>query len=150
MNDYRCRINLSKTNYKEIPYKLLCSNSYKQAVDIYHQYCDYRQFHPHHYHPLWIEDFESAHIDIIGYYDQDRLVAFSIVYLYPSEKSCMADQFAWNYETPSLKLGYKSIRSECARYKRLGYQYYYLGEICEYKQQLQGFELVQRPQSKIL
>jgi arginyl-tRNA--protein-N-Asp/Glu arginylyltransferase len=57
----------------------------------------------------------------------------------------MADQFAWDYENPKLKLGYKSIRSECARYKRLGYQYYYLGEVCDYKQQLQGFELVQRP-----
>lgn len=145
MSDHRCRIDLSKVNYKEIPCEILGPAHYPQALGIYQEYCAYCQFDQHHYHPLWIEDFQSNLIEVLGYYDNEQLVAFSITYLYPSSKSCMADQFAWNYKNPKLKLGYRSIRSECARYKRLGYDYFYLGEISSYKSQLQGFELVSRP-----
>ena len=56
----------------------------------------------------------------------------------------IADQFAWDYADPSLKLGYKSIRNECAYYKSLGYRYFILGDEDKYKQELKGFEIITR------
>lgn len=134
-----CRICLSQTNYKEINYKLLSAENFPVIELIYNQYCEYKKFES--LVPLFIEEFENPMTDIIGYYDNDNLVAFSLIYLYPSKKSCMAEQFAWNYHNKKLKLGYRSIRSECARYKRLGYDYLYLGEVTDYKSELQGFEI---------
>ena len=51
-------------------------------------------------------------------------------------------QFAWDYAKPELKLGHLSLRSECAYYKDLGYEYYYLGEAHKYKSELKGFEIL--------
>lgn len=134
-----CRICLSRTDYKEIDYKLLSAEDFPIIESIYNQYCEYKNFKS--LVPLFIEEFENPMTDIIGYYDNHNLVAFSLIYLYPSKKSCMAEQFAWNYHNKKLKLGYRSIRSECARYKRLGYDYLYLGEVTDYKSELQGFEI---------
>lgn len=145
MTEQYCRIDLSCTNYKEIHHRKLTTNDYNRSLEIYHEYCIHKNFDPFHYHPLWIDQFNDDSVDVLGYYDQDELVAFSMIYLFPTSLCCYADQFAWDYKNPKLRLGYKSIRSECARYKRMGYQYYYLGEVTNYKQQLQGFELVKRP-----
>lgn len=136
-----CRIRLSQTNYKEIPYKLLDHTFYDQILGIYATYTKYKQYTS--VMPLFIEELSADNTDIIGYYDQsDELQAFSLIYKYPSKQSCINDQFAWTYHDLKEKLGYRSIRSECARYKRLGYKYMYLGEVAEYKKQLQGFELI--------
>jgi len=134
-----CRICLAETNYTEIDYKVLSAREFPQLESIYNAYCEYKQFESQV--PLFVEEFENPLTETIGYYDKETLVAFSLIYLYPSKKSCMAEQFAWNYENKKLKLGYRSIRSECARYKRLGYEYLYLGEIAGYKKELQGFEV---------
>ena len=54
----------------------------------------------------------------------------------------------WNYKNPKLKLGYKSIRSECAFYRKKGYEYFILGDDDDkYKKEIQGFELL-TPKSK--
>lgn len=134
-----CRIRLQQTRYREIEYKILSSDCFGKLESIYNEYCIYRKFDS--LVPLFIEEFENPMTEVLGYYDGNELVAFSLIYLYPSKKSCMAEQFAWNYRNKKLKLGYRSIRSECARYKRLGYDYLYLGESADYKQELQGFEL---------
>ena len=39
-------------------------------------------------------------------------------------------------------MGNIANKNEIARYKRLGYDYLYLGGYCEYKTKLQGYELV--------
>lgn len=136
-----CRVCLADTNYREIPYALLTSDWYREIQLIYKQYATVKQLNS--VLPIFLEELEAANTEIIGYFDSNNnLEAFSLIYLYPSQNSCMADQFAWNYKDPAKKLGYRSIRSECARYKRLGFQYLYLGESAPYKQELQGFEFV--------
>ncbi len=136
-----CRIKLSQTNYKEIPYKVLDDSWFEQILVIYKVYTDVKGFDS--IWPIFLEELTSPMTDLLGYFDStDTLQAFSLIYKYPSQSACLADLFSWTYHDPRTRLGYKSIRSECARYKQLGYDYLYLGETAPYKQQLQGFELI--------
>jgi hypothetical protein len=136
-----CRIDLNKTNYRELEnYKLLCAKDFESITEIYKTYCKYKDFQS--VVPIFYEEIASSISEVIGYYDKDKLVAFSLLNLYPSLKTVCAEQFAWNYESPCLRLGYRSLENECARYKRLGYRYLYLGEYDDYKSQFDGFEIV--------
>lgn len=133
------RIDLSKTNYTELDYRMLGINDYPRIKEIYQQYCDYKKFEGTI--PIFIEDIVNPYSETIGYYHNNELVAFSLIFIYRSKHCANCEQFAWDYETPKLKLGIKSLKSECARYKRLGYRYLYLGEYDEYKAKFAGFEL---------
>ncbi len=136
-----CRICLKETNYTEISYKVLDVSWFGKMQEIYAQYAKAKNLQS--VLPIFLEEVNAANTEIIGYFDNgENLEAFSLIYLYPSQNSCLADQFAWNYNNPRKKLGYRSVRSECARYKRLGFDYLYLGETAPYKQELQGFEFV--------
>jgi len=136
-----CRINLSKTDYTEFTnYTLLGEDHYNKIVELYKKYSKYKEFTS--VLPIFFEDISSPYSEVLGYYHDDDLVAFSLINLYPSHLVASAEQFAWDYAEPKLKLGYRSIRNECARYKRLGYKYLYLGEYSDYKTQLSGFEIV--------
>ena len=44
-------------------------------------------------------------------------------------------------QNPKLSMGSIANKNEIARYKRLGYDYYYLGPAMPYKQKLQGYEI---------
>jgi len=134
-----CRIRLEKTNYKEIEYEILNESHYRVCDDIFKAYCRYRNIETTL--PVFVEDFQQDYTEVIGYLDNNKIVAFSLILLYPSRKTACADHFAWDYQNPKLKIGYKSLRSECARYKRLGYDYLYLGDYYDYKSELKGFEL---------
>lgn len=135
-----CRINLKDSNYTELDNcHKLTPDDYSDIVRVYEAYCKYKKFDG--VRPILPEDLKQPYIDAIGYYDQNNLVAFSFIMKYPSCNSVIADQFAWDYVNPKLKLGFKSLRSECARYKRLGYDYFYLGDYYGYKAELTGFEL---------
>jgi arginyl-tRNA--protein-N-Asp/Glu arginylyltransferase len=92
--------------------------------------------------PIFIEEIASENTEVLGYYHNNKLVAFSMNYMYTTSNVVVAEQFAWDYQTPKLRLGIRSIQNECARYKRMGYQYLYLGEYATYKEQFQGFEIV--------
>lgn len=136
-----CRIDLSKTAYVELNnYKILDVSYYEQIKNIYKQYCAYKKFKS--VIPIFYEELESQYNEVLGYYNNNELIAFSLINLYPTDRSAYAEQFAWNYENPKLRLGYESLKSECARYKRLGYKYLYIGEYNEYKTQFSGFEIV--------
>lgn len=137
-----CRIDLHKTDYKELDYQLLGINHFSRIKEIYKQYCEYKNFDG--VIPMFIEDVTNPFSEVIGYYHNDALVAFSLVFLYRSQHSVSCEQFAWDYQTPKLRLGIKSLESECARYKRLGYRYLYLGEYDEYKAKFDGFEIVRK------
>ena len=138
-----CRIKLKDTNYQEVSnYKLLDSSFYDECFEIYRKYCEYKNFDS--VIPIFREEFEQNNCDIVGYYDNDKLVAFSLVYRFDSLNSVYGDQFAWDYADPILKLGYKSIRSECSYYKSLGYRYFILGDDDKYKQELEGYEIITR------
>lgn len=132
-----CRINLAKTSYKEeLEYKVLDSFYFSTINAIYEKYCAYKQFK--NYTPLLYKDLENS--ELLGYYDNNILVAFSILNIYKTHVK--AEQFAWDYSNPSLRLGIRSLKTECARYKKLGYQFIYLGEYHKYKEQFDGFELL--------
>jgi len=91
--------------------------------------------------PIFVEEYLDEKNDVIGYYDQEKLVAFSLIRRYNS-KNIEAVQFAWDYANPKLHLGISSLRSECALYKQLGFDYLYLGEANDYKKKINGFEIL--------
>jgi len=135
------RINLSLTNYKILDnFKILPNPDYDQLKEIYYCYCHYKKFKS--IMPFFSEHYQMPNREIIGYYDNNKLVAYSLILKYPSNQSVLADQFAWNYENPKLRLGVRSLENECRIYKDLGYHYMYLGEHSEYKSKLLGYELV--------
>lgn len=134
------RINLAKTNYDLLKnYQILHTPDPEQLEKIYNQYCIHKKFKS--VMPIFPEEYFDSKNDVIGYYDVGELVAFSLIRKYNNE-NIEAIQFAWNYENLSLKLGIKSLKNECALYKKLGYKYYYLGEAMEYKKQIDGFEIM--------
>ena len=92
--------------------------------------------------PIFEHDYHNKRSDVLGYYNAQReLVAFSLIKKH-DELNAEAVQFAWDYQQPELRLGIISLQNECARYKRLGYQYLYLGLVDEYKKKFDGFEIV--------
>ena len=91
--------------------------------------------------PIFDSEYTDAKNDIIGYYNNDKLIAFSLIKRYSTtEAECI--QFAWDYADPKLTLGIVSLKNECAIYKRLGFCYLYLGGADEYKKQIDGFEIL--------
>ena len=127
--DYPIYDNAVKFGVNDVP----CED----ILRIYKTYCDYKGFES--VMPLFNEEFTNGVNDVIGYYDGDKLVAFSLLCKY-NDDHVEAFQFAWDYENPKLRLGIKSIWHETAYYKSLGCKYYYLGDNAEYKRQFDGYE----------
>lgn len=137
-----CYIDLSETDYKAsyTDHKLFQEFEKvpeEKMLDIYQQYADYKKFKS--LWPIYPEEFTAKQNDIIGYYDQNRLVAWSMIYKINAEV-IEALQFAWNYENPKLELGIQSLKTECAIYKDLGYKIMILGEAHNYKKKIDGFK----------
>lgn len=140
-----CRIDLTKTKYKQINFVLLDLQDFPLCEQIYKKYIQHNDIE--NPHPVFEEEWNTEakyNADVLGYYDKNELVAWSLTYKFPSKKTVIADQFAWNYANPKLKLGYKTIRSECAYYKAQGYKYFILGDPDKYKEELQGYEIIER------
>jgi hypothetical protein len=132
------RVDLSKCNYSPMDnYKILKSVNIPELNEIYKKYCRYKKFKS--VMPIFESDYTNN--DVIGYYDNDKLVAFSII-IRQDKENVEALQFAWDYKNPKLFLGLKSLRSECAIYRDLGFKYMYLGEAHSYKKQIEGFEVL--------
>jgi hypothetical protein len=89
--------------------------------------------------PIFDCEYTDRQTDVIGYYDNKVLVAFSLIKKYDSE-NVECKQFAWDYQTPKLRLGIRSLQNECALYKQLGFRYLYLGEAAVYKSHFHGYE----------
>ena len=135
-----CRIRLKDTNYQEYHnYRILDGSSFNRCLGIYKQYVTYKKFKD--VVPIFVEEFELPHSDVIGYYDGNELVAFTLAYRFKSVNSVWADQFAWNYKNKKLGLGHIANKSEIALFKRLGFDYFYLGESSDYKAKLDGYEI---------
>ena len=107
--------------------------------DIYRTYCVYKHFAS--VMPLFDSQFTDPDTDVIGYTDQGELVAFSLIKRYDNENALCA-QFAWNYRNPKLRLGIRSLQTECAIYRERGFRYLYLDQAHLYKQGITGFELL--------
>jgi hypothetical protein len=78
---------------------------------------------------------------IIGYHEQDRLVAWSMYRIWDN-KNILSDHFAWDYRNPLLRLGIRSLQNECAIYRESGYEYMYFESIQPYMLDMQGFEIL--------
>ncbi len=134
------RVDLSKTQYAEISnYRFLDEPDVTKLNNLYREYCQYKKFRS--VMPIFDSEYTDSKNDIIGYYNNNKLIAFSLIKRYSTvEAECV--QFAWNYADPVLKLGIVSLKNECAIYKRLGFRYLYLGGADEYKKQIDGFEIL--------
>ena len=91
--------------------------------------------------PIFDSMYTDPKIDVIGYFDQQQLVAFSLMRKYDND-NIEALQFAWTYHNPRSRLGIVSLKHECALYKSLGFQFLYLGGADEYKSEIDGFEIL--------
>jgi len=134
------RIDLSKnTDQATVKWAYLKNPNIAELRDIYKTYCIYKHFAS--VMPLFDSQFTDSDTDVLGYYDNELLVAFSIIKRYDDENALCA-QFAWNYKRPKLRLGIESLRTECAIYRERGFRYLYLDQAHLYKQGITGFELL--------
>lgn len=139
MSDLYARYKLSETNYRVSKNAQLLEDPPCELLQqIYDTYCKYKKFES--VMPLFDEDLCAPRSDIIGYFDNNKLVAFSHYHRF-NDKNVEAIQFAWDYATPKLHLGLKSLRHECAYYKAQGVEYIYVGQSDEYKKKINGFEI---------
>lgn len=135
------RINLEKTNYTilQSDWSFIRDPDIKILNTIYITYCQHKKFRS--VMPIFDSEYTDSNTDIIGYYDKNLLVAFSMIKKYDFD-NVEAVQFAWTYNNPKLRLGIKSLEHECALYKQLGFKFLYLGEANEYKSKIKGFEIL--------
>jgi hypothetical protein len=134
------RINLEKTTYTpSVSWEYLRNPDIDVLNDIYRTYCIYKHFAS--VMPIFDSQYTDPLTDVIGYRDQGRLVAFSLMKRYDN-KNVLASQFAWTYHNPQTRLGVESLKTECAIYRERGFEYLYLDQAHLYKQGLQGFEIL--------
>ena len=134
------RIDLSKTTYETtIKWRYQTSPDIAQLNHIYRDYCLYKRFAS--VMPIFDSRYTDPMTDVIGYYDEDQLVAFSLIRRY-DDHNALCDQFAWNYQNPRLRLGIETMKTECAIYKARGFRYLYLEQAHLYKQEIDGFEIL--------
>lgn len=141
-----CKIDLSKISYKLENYPYAVEIKYNeiqyhwpQINKIYKQYCEYKNFDS--VMPLWWNQFTNPEYKTIVYFDNDELVAWTLLRKLDDE-NIESWQFAWNYQKPDLRLGIKSIEFESAYFKEKHFKYLWLGYPDDYKYEIQGFELV--------
>lgn len=134
------RINLKKTNYSTVlDWHYLKNPDIDTLNTIYKQYCLYKKFQS--FMPIFDSEYTDPNNDVIGYFNNGKLEAFSLIRRHDSI-NVEAIQFAWTYNDPKLRLGINSLKQECQIYKRLGYEFFYLGEADEYKKEIDGFEII--------
>ena len=142
MNYQFARINLDHTDYQptvEWRYLNKDSASIAQCQEIYRIYCMYKCFSS--VMPMFESRFQDVMADVIGYWYQDQMVAFSLIRRF-DDQHALCDQFAWTYHEPRLRLGVETMKTECAIYKARGFRYLYLEQAHQYKKQIKGFEIL--------
>jgi len=134
------RIDLAKTTYQPtVDWKLLIEPNIPVLQDIYRTYCIYKHFAS--VMPLFDSQFTDPSTDVVGYYEDQQLVAFILMKRHDKE-NVLASQFAWTYHNPRTRLGIESLKTECAIYRERGFKFLYLDQAHLYKQGLEGFEIL--------
>ena len=136
------RIDLSQTHYQPtVAYRYLdaTEDTIQRCQDIYSTYCIYNHFAS--VMPLFASRLQDPQADILGYYDAEQLVAFSLIRRY-DEHNALCDQFAWTYHRPRMRLGIETMKTECAIYRERGFRYLYLEQAHLYKSEIAGFEIL--------
>lgn len=141
MSGYQfARIDLSKTNYERtVDCRVLDRPDIAQLNEIYRIYCTYKKFTS--VMPIFDSRYTDPMTDVLGYYDEDQLVAFSLIRRY-DQYHALCDQFAWTYHRPQLRLGIETMKTECAMYRAQGFRYLYLEQAHLYKAEIDGFEIL--------
>jgi hypothetical protein len=137
------RVDLAKTTYTPtVAWRYVTdrdSATLAKLDDIYRTYCIYKHFAS--VMPIFHSRYTDPMTDIIGYYDNDRLVAWSLIRRF-DEHNALCDQFAWTYHNPRTRLGIETLKTECAIYRERGFQYLYLEQAHLYKSEIDGFEIL--------
>jgi hypothetical protein len=137
------RINLAKANYEPtVTWRYITSrdqDTLARLDRIYRDYCVHKKFTS--VMPMFHSRYTDPMSDVIGYYDQDQLVAWSLIRRF-DDRNALCDQFAWTYHNPRLRLGIETMKTECAIYRARGFEYLYLEQAHLYKQEIDGFELL--------
>lgn len=137
------RINLANTTYEPtVTWRMITrldADTLAQLTSIYRAYCVHKRFAS--VMPVFHSRFTDPMADVIGYYDQDQLVAWSLIRRF-DDRNALCDQFAWTYHRPSMRLGIETMKTECAIYRAQGFDYLYLEQAHMYKQEIDGFELL--------
>ena len=136
------RIDLAKTNYTasvEWGYLAPTAEQIQELDAIYKTYCIYKHFAS--VMPMFHSRYTDSMTDVIGYFDQGCMVAFSLIKRF-DEHNALCDQFAWTYHDPRSRLGVETMKTECAIYKARGFNYLYLEQAHLYKKEIDGFEIL--------
>lgn len=134
------RIDLTQTYYTStMSWQMLNPVPVDDVQRVYSEYCAHKHFQS--VMPLIPGRLLSADTEIIGYYDQGSLVAWSMYRIW-DQHNILSDHFAWNYRNPRLRLGIHSIENECAIYRDRGYRHMYFEAVEPYMLDLQGFEIL--------
>lgn len=137
------RIDLEKTNYiPTVKWQYITSREpdvLAKLDDIYRTYTIYKHFAS--VMPIFHSRYCDPMADIIGYYDNERLVAWSLIRRFDAHNA-LCDQFAWTYHNPRMRLGIETMKTECAIYRERGFRYLYLEQAHLYKQEIDGFEIL--------
>ena len=137
------RIDLSKTEYvSTVKWEYITSREPDMLAilnDIYRTYCIYKHFAS--VMPMFYSRYNDPMSDIIGYYDNSKLVAWSLIRRFDLHNA-QCDQFAWTYNKPNTRLGIETMKTECAIYKERGFKYLYLEQAHLYKSEIAGFEIL--------
>lgn len=134
------RVDLEQTHYaSDLDWKILDPVPVNDVQRVYRDYCLHKHFVS--VMPLIAGRLTAADTEIIGYMDQDRLVAWSMYRIW-DEENVLSDHFAWDYRNPRLRLGIRSLENECAIYRDRGYRWMYFEAVEPYMLDIQGFELL--------
>jgi hypothetical protein len=134
------RINLEATTYvRDLDAKSLDPVPINDVLRIYRDYCAHKHFQS--VMPMIPGRLTAPGTEIIGYQHRDELVAWSMYRIWDAE-NILSDHFAWDYREPRLRLGIRSIETECAIYRDRGYRWMYFESVEPYMLDLQGFEIM--------
>ena len=134
------RIDLRATRYQaDLDWQRLDPVPVADVQRVYRQYCRHKHFRS--VMPMIAGRLTAADTEIIGYHHQDRLVAWSMYRIW-DDHNVLSDHFAWDYREPRLRLGVRSIQTECAIYRQRGYHWMYFESVESYMLDMDGFELL--------
>ena len=135
-------IDLDKVTYTaDIECELLNPVPIDDCVKIYKSYCAHKHFHS--VMPMIAGRFLVSGTEVWGYRDNHKLVAWSMYRVWDSQ-SVVCDQHAWDYFNPKLRLGIRSFRNECARYRDRGFKWVYLESFESYMFEIEGFRILKQ------
>lgn len=134
------RINLTNTTYEiTLDAQLLKPIHIEEINRVYKEYCLHKKFKSTM--PMIPGRFLVHNTEVFGYYEQGKLIAWSMYRIWDSE-NIVIDHHSWDYKNPKLRIGIRSLQNECALYRNRGYKYMYFESVEPYMKKLQGFEIL--------